>query len=157
MTNKNHIRVWYSLPRRQNLTLLSNACEAAPRSLFWAPQRTQWRVLEVRVRISLQLACKNSRFSSLLAAGDVSRGGTSATPWQKFHTDDAKSVRNLVIRADWPYNKTVNICGIYSSLEEAFGFYWSSFAGEHIALPKRKVHKIEQIWIWNPMTTGFIM
>ena len=29
------------------------------------------------------------RFSSLFAAGDVSRGGTSATQWQKFHTDDA--------------------------------------------------------------------
>ena len=35
------------------------------------------------------LACKNSRFSSLFAAGDVSRGGTSATQRQKFHTDDA--------------------------------------------------------------------
>ena len=27
-------------------------------------------------------------FSSLFAPGDVSRGGTSATQWQKFHTDD---------------------------------------------------------------------
>ena len=27
---------------------------------------------------------------------DVSRGGTSATQQQKFHTDDAKSVRNPV-------------------------------------------------------------
>ena len=27
-------------------------------------------------------------FSSLFAAGDVSRGGTSATQRQKFHTDD---------------------------------------------------------------------
>ena len=35
------------------------------------------------------LACKNIRSSSLFAAGDVSRGGTSATQWQKFHTDDA--------------------------------------------------------------------
>ena len=31
---------------------------------------------------------ENSRFSSLFAAGDVSRGGTSATQRQKFHTDD---------------------------------------------------------------------
>ena len=31
---------------------------------------------------------KNSRFSSLLAAWDVSREGTSATQRQKFHTDD---------------------------------------------------------------------
>ena len=35
------------------------------------------------------LACKNIRFSSLFASGDISRGGTSATQWQKFHTDDA--------------------------------------------------------------------
>ena len=47
------------------------------------------------------IACENSRFSSLFAAGDVSRGGTSATQRQKFHTDDAKSVRNLVRSANW--------------------------------------------------------
>ena len=35
------------------------------------------------------MACENIRFSSLFAAGDVSRGGTSATERQKFHTDDA--------------------------------------------------------------------
>ena len=35
------------------------------------------------------VACENIRFSSLLAAGDVSRGRTSATQGQKFHTDDA--------------------------------------------------------------------
>ena len=34
------------------------------------------------------VACENIRFSSLFAAGDVSRGGTSATQQQKFHTDD---------------------------------------------------------------------
>ena len=35
---------------------------------------------------SIWLACENSRFSSLLAAWDISRGGTSATQRQKFHT-----------------------------------------------------------------------
>ena len=35
------------------------------------------------------LASENIRFSSHFAAGDVSRGGTSATQRQKFHTDDA--------------------------------------------------------------------
>ena len=35
------------------------------------------------------VACENIRFSLLFAAGDVSRGGASATQWQKFHTDDA--------------------------------------------------------------------
>ena len=34
------------------------------------------------------IACKNIRFSSLFAVGDVSLGGTSATQSQKFHTDD---------------------------------------------------------------------
>ena len=32
---------------------------------------------------------------------NVSRGGTSATQRQKFHTDDVKSVRNPVRSADW--------------------------------------------------------
>ena len=40
------------------------------------------------------LACENIHFSSLLAARDIWRGGTSATQRQKFHTDDVKSVRN---------------------------------------------------------------
>ena len=34
------------------------------------------------------IACKNSRFSSLLATGGVSPGQTSASQRQKFHTDD---------------------------------------------------------------------
>ena len=34
------------------------------------------------------LACENIRFSSLFAAGDVSREGMSGTQRQKFHTDD---------------------------------------------------------------------
>ena len=38
---------------------------------------------------SLPCRRKNIRFSSLFATGDVSRGGTSATQRQKFHTDDA--------------------------------------------------------------------
>ena len=37
---------------------------------------------------TVELACENSRFSSLLATWDVSRGGTSATQRQKFHTND---------------------------------------------------------------------
>ena len=34
------------------------------------------------------IAYENIRYSSLFAAGDVLRGGTSATQRQKFHTDD---------------------------------------------------------------------
>ena len=48
-----------------------------------------------------KLARENIRFSSLFANGDVSRGGTSATQRQKFHTDDVKSVRNPVRSANW--------------------------------------------------------
>ena len=40
-------------------------------------------------RMISQIACENIRFSSLFAAGDVSRRGTSATQRPKFHTDDA--------------------------------------------------------------------
>ena len=50
---------------------------------------------------SFQFACENSRFSSLFAAEDVSRGITSATQRQKFHSGDVKSVRNPVRSADW--------------------------------------------------------
>ena len=49
----------------------------------------------------LTIACENIRFSSLLVAVDVSRGGTSATQRQKFHTDDVKSVRNPFRSVDW--------------------------------------------------------
>ena len=40
-------------------------------------------------KTGFKIACENIRFSTLIAAGDVSRGGTSATQRQKFHTDDA--------------------------------------------------------------------
>ena len=51
------------------------------------------------------LACKNNCFSSLIAAGDVSQGGTSVTQWQKFHTDDVKLFQNLVKSTDWTKDK----------------------------------------------------
>ena len=43
---------------------------------------------------------KTAVFSSLFAAGDASRRGTSASQRQKFHTDGVKSVRNPVSRPD---------------------------------------------------------
>ena len=55
-----------------------------------------WMFFQVHIKHA-----KSAGFSSLIAAGDVSRGGTSATQRQKFHTDDAKSVRNPVGSADW--------------------------------------------------------
>ena len=62
--------------------------------------------LHCLLRYKLRYPCKekpaktdvSSRSSPL---GDVSRGGTSVTQPQKFHTDDVKSVRNSVVSADW--------------------------------------------------------
>ena len=65
----------------------------APNFCSWATRKSQ--------TFHTNLACENIRFSSLFVAGDVSRGGTSATQWQKFHTDEVKSVRNPVRSADW--------------------------------------------------------
>ena len=50
---------------------------------------------------SKQLPCKNSRPSSFLASWDIALGETSASQRQNFHTDDLKSVRNLVRSSDW--------------------------------------------------------
>ena len=47
------------------------------------------------------IAYEYSLFSSLLATREVSPWGTSAPQRQKFHTDDVKSVRNLVRSSDW--------------------------------------------------------
>ena len=59
-------------------------------------------MLKVSIRFVTpgRLACENIRFSSLFATGDVLRGGTSAIKRQKFHSDDVKSVRNLVISTE---------------------------------------------------------
>ena len=49
-------------------------------------------------KCSLRTADVSPRSSPLR---DVSRGGTSATQRQKFHTDDAKCVRNPVRSTNW--------------------------------------------------------
>ena len=56
-----------------------------------------------KVKVSLQTADVSPRSSP---TRDVSRGGTSATQRQKFHTDDVKSVRNPVISADWTWGRS---------------------------------------------------
>ena len=49
-------------------------------------------------------------------------------------------------------SKTVNICGINSSLEEAFEFCWSSLADEHNNLPKstRRHVKLDKFVFGTP-------
>ena len=62
------------------------------RSFFENHTRFQTKLIDkifTRFQTKTALACENIRFSSLFATGDVSRGGTSATQRQKFHTDDA--------------------------------------------------------------------
>ena len=120
------------------------------------------------------LTCKNIHFSSLLTIRDISRGGTSETQWQKFHTDDVKSVRNptligqqasyivLAIVYEWQtkdkrlQRSNVNMMNLQQnsqylwniiSTKEAFKFCWSFFTGEDNTLPKstkRSLLKIEQ-------------
>ena len=53
---------------------------------FARPFHSLFQVLTSTTYCSV--ACENSRFSSLFATVDVSRGGSSATQRQKFHTDD---------------------------------------------------------------------
>ena len=46
---------------------------------------------------------------------------------------------------------------MYSSLKEAFQFSLSLFADEHNTKIDEEKCKIEQICIWNPTTTEFIL
>ena len=63
--------------------------------------------------------------------------------------------RQKTTKVKWIFYKTVNIRGTYSSLEEAFEFCCSSFTDERkLTKIDQEKHKIEQICIWNPMTTG---
>ena len=57
-------------------------------SQFNSAKKVSTAVISEKIVTLGYVACENIRFSSLFAAGDVSRGGTSATQQQKFHTDD---------------------------------------------------------------------
>ena len=83
------------------LILCTQYCKGNRDSGFILGRISQWvRHSQVRCISCLFTAYENIRFSSLFAAGDVSRGGTSATQRQKFHTDDVKSVQNPVRSAN---------------------------------------------------------
>ena len=136
----------------------------------------------------LFLACENIRFSSLFVAEDVSRGGTSATQRQKFHTDDVKSVQNPVRRADWSTEqlhcfsyclqmtvkrqkaKKVKCKHEESLTKQSIFVEYSILQKKHLSFAGARGQinttlyqnrpedtQIRQIYIWNPMTTGFIM
>ena len=128
------------------------------------------------------IACKYSRFSFLLVAKDVSPGGTSATQRQKFHTNDIKSVWNLVRSSDWStyylycFNDRQKATKFKCKRDESITK--QSVFLEYILLSKfffrvslelfrkrsqnftiidQEKHKIKQIYFENPTTTGFIM
>ena len=133
------------------------------------------------VAVDSILACENIRFSSLFAAGDVSRGGTSVTQRQTFHTDDVKSVRNQVRSAGWSteqlhrFSYCLRMTVLTDKRQKATEVKYKceesltkqSIFVEYSLLQKKylsfatkidhRKHKIGQIYIWNPMTTRFIM
>ena len=144
------------------------------------------RTKEDLSRWSVAIACENIRFSSLFAARDISHGGMSATQRQKFHTDDTESVQNPVRRADWsteklhcfsnylqmtdkrPQRSNVNAKNLYQNSQYFWNIVFSrrsiwvllELVGrwtQHFTKIDQKTRKIGQIYIWNPMTTGFIM
>ena len=91
-----------------NFTSVTNvsaiATQGAPNDGCWVTSFSlQWFVNNQLVtdRKVQNIAYQNRCFFSLLVAADVSRGGTSATQRQKFHTENVKSVLNPVINADW--------------------------------------------------------
>ena len=84
------LRFWIMLVQRVLILLWKYLLVKEEELFYW------WKVSKF-----LLVAFENIHFSTLLAAGDVSRGGTSATQRQKFHTDDVKYVRNLVRSPDW--------------------------------------------------------
>ena len=79
--------LWSSKRRKKVVILLGHGYKLI------MPQENSWLEhishLGWKNMVVILIACENIRFSSLFAVGDVSRGGTSVTQRQKFHTDDA--------------------------------------------------------------------
>ena len=88
---------------------------------FARPFHSLFQVLTSTTYCSV--ACENSRFSLLFATVDVSRGGTSATKRQKFHTDD---VNQCLHNKFGSYGVPNTICSIlrlsWSILVKCLGF-----------------------------------
>ena len=91
------------------------------------------------------LACENRRLSSLFATGDVSRGGTSGSQRQIFHTDVVKSLRNPVRSADWSTE--------YSYIVWGTVYEWQTKAGAHQMEPPSPIQALGV----NPFPSRFII
>ena len=78
------------------LLFLLSKLVAIPRKKLKSPRRRDDKYIctHQKNQFKLDIICENDRFSSLFAAEDVSRGITSATQPQKFHTDDVKLFTN---------------------------------------------------------------
>ena len=80
-------------------------------------------------------------------------------------TDKRQKATKVKCKREESSNKPVNICGIWSSLEDVFEFCWSSLTDEHNTLPKptRRHIKLDKFifgtlwlrdllckhWLWN--------
>ena len=59
---------------------------------------------------------------------------------------------------EYTTKQSVLVNTMYTLLKEAFESCWSSFGEKkNFAIINKEKHKIEQIYIWNPMATEFIM
>ena len=81
----------------------------ARKSLNVAGFSLKFRVARYMKLVAGEVACDNSHFSLLLAAGNVLWGRTSATRWQKFHTyvegvNGPNTTHKLMIVWWWPYS-----------------------------------------------------
>ena len=78
-----------------------------------------------------KVACENIRFSSLFAAGDVSRRGTTTTQGRKFHTDDTIQCLHNKSSSHWvPYTNLSN----FTCLLVDFGKVLCSSAKERLQI-----------------------
>ena len=118
------------------------------RATFFAIPTRDLQLLSPLLNGHQALTWEYSRVSLLLAAKDVSPGGTSATQRQKFHTDlvrnsDWSRISYILtndrqktkghkgqMQMGWIYYKAVNIPRIYSSCQKASEFCCSSLAEE---------------------------
>ena len=94
-------------------------------------------------KTAMALACENSRFSSLFAAWDVSRGETSATQRQKFHTVDVNQcLHNKSGSHGVPNADLFNLRFSWSILVKCFvHLRTSSRKTEMLLLEKNIIHK----------------
>ena len=102
----------------QNICFGRNCLYVANVTEFIAAENGPGQERLAKLLFFLSIACENIRFSSLFAAGDVSRGGTSPTQWQKFLTDDVKICPESGHKSWWQIDGSgtnFNCCASFSN------------------------------------------